>query len=163
MNWRQNTDIMHLSFNFAQQTFCGTYSTYVLLKTDSACKNVHNLVHDVVHQKDMFLQGTYLFRSFVILRQCVCHSFFGRSGHRPPSSEHVPRGTCSCICTWFVRTWNFTIACAIARTIFLIGPGFEPLTLYVIDFYGSRVWIPARAARSFRGSRVRFPGPDRPF
>ena len=40
------------------------YSTYVLLQADSACKNVHDLVHDVVTQKDMFLQGTYLFGSF---------------------------------------------------------------------------------------------------
>ena len=58
---------------------------------------------------------------------------------------------------------HLAIACTIARTIFSIGPGFEPLALHVIDFYGSRVRIPARAARSFRGSRVRFPGPDRPF
>ncbi len=41
---------------------------------------------------------------------------------------------------------HLAIACTIAQTIFLIGPGFEPLALHVIDFYGSRVRIPARAA-----------------
>ncbi len=58
---------------------------------------------------------------------------------------------------------HLVIACMITQMIVSIGPGFEPLALHVIDFYGSRVRIPARAARSFRGSRVRFPGPDRPF
>ena len=96
--------------------FFGMYSTYVLLQADSACKNVHGLVHDVVPQKRYVLQGTYHFGSFVIFKM-VCPSsvfFFGRSGRRPSSSGHVPRGTCSCICTCFVRTWSFTIACAIA-------------------------------------------------
>ena len=54
------------------------YSTYVLLQADSACKNVHDLVHDVVPQKDMFLQGTYLFGSFVIFKT-VCPSSVFRS------------------------------------------------------------------------------------
>ena len=39
----------------------GTYSTYLLLQADSACKNVHKLVHDVVPQKRYVMQGTYLF------------------------------------------------------------------------------------------------------
>ena len=32
------------------------YSTYVLLQADSACRNVHKLVHDVVPQKRYVLQ-----------------------------------------------------------------------------------------------------------
>ena len=74
------------------------YSTYVLLQADSACKNVHDLVHDVVPQKDMFLQGIYLFGSFVIFKTVCPSSVFGRSGRRPSSSGHVPRGTRTCIC-----------------------------------------------------------------
>ena len=51
------------------------YSTYVLLQADSACKNVHELVHDVVPQKRYVLQGTYLFGSFVILKWSVRRPF----------------------------------------------------------------------------------------
>ena len=114
MIWWQNTVIMHLSCKWAWWTFFGMYSTYVLLQADSACKNVHDLVHDVVPQKDMFLQGTYLFGSFVTFKTVCPSSVFGRSGRRPSSSGHVPCGTRSCICTYFVCTWNLTIACAIA-------------------------------------------------
>jgi hypothetical protein len=48
------------------------------------------------------------------LKRSVRRPFFVRSGRCPSSSGRVPRGTRSCICTCFVRTWNFTIACAIA-------------------------------------------------
>ena len=34
--------------NVHDEHFCSTYSTYVLLQADSACKKVRNLVHDVV-------------------------------------------------------------------------------------------------------------------
>ena len=68
------------------------YSTYVLLQADSACKNVHDLVHDVVPQKDMFLKGTYLFGSFVIFKT-VCLSSVFLVGlavvHRPADTFHV--------------------------------------------------------------------------
>ncbi len=114
MIWWQNTINMHSSCKWTWWAFSGMYSTYVLLQADSACKNVHDLVHDVVPQKDMFLQGTYLFGSFVTFETVCPSSVFGRSGRRPSSSGHVPRGTRSCICTCFMRTWNFTIACAIA-------------------------------------------------
>ena len=171
MNWRQNTNIMHLSCNFARRTFCGTYSTYVLLKADSDCKNVRNLVHDVVPWKRYVLQGTWSFWMIRHFKMVWSSSVFGRSVHRPSSSGHVPHGTRSCICSVSCTREilqsrarsHLAIACTIARTIFLIGPGFEPLALHLIDFYGSRVRIPARAAWSFRGTRVRFPGPDRPF
>ncbi len=56
-----NTDIMHLTCKCAQRTLCATYSTYALLKADSAGQNVHKLVHDVVPQKRYVVQGTYLF------------------------------------------------------------------------------------------------------
>ena len=61
MKWRKITDIMQLSCKHAWQTWSSTYSTYVLLQADSACKNVRNLVHDVVPWKRYVLQGTYLF------------------------------------------------------------------------------------------------------
>ncbi len=73
MIWWQNTFNMHLSCKWTWWAFSGMYSTYVLLQADSACKNVHELVHDVVPQKRYVLQGTYLFGSFVIFKM-VCPS-----------------------------------------------------------------------------------------
>ena len=172
MNWRQNTNIMHLSCNFARRTFCGTYSTYVLLKADSACKNVRNLVHDVVPWKRYVLQGTWSFRMFrhfwnglSVVRFLVGLAVV----RRPADTFHVElvRASARISCAREILRSRarspLAIACTIAQTIFSIGPGFEPLALHVIDFHGSRVRIPARAARSFRGSRVRFPGPDHTF
>ena len=67
------------------------YSTYLLLQADSACKNVHDLIHDVVPQKDMFLQGTYLFGSFVILKRSVRRPFLVGLAvvRRPADAFHV--------------------------------------------------------------------------
>ena len=83
------------------------------------------------------------------LKRSVRRPFFGRSGRRPSSSRHVPRGSRSCTCAYFARTWNFTIVYAIvfsdrisqsrARSYeqsFLVGPGFEPLALHAIFFVG---------------------------
>ncbi len=139
------------------------YSTYVLLQADSACKHEHDLVHDVVPQKDMFLQGTHLFGSFVIFKM-VCptsvfwsvwlssvvqrtHSTWNLYVHLHVFRVHVK---------FYDHVHNriLAISCMIVQIIFSIGPVFEPLALHVIDFYGSRVQIPAHAAQSFGGSRV---------
>ncbi len=144
MIWWQNTVTMHLSCKWAWWTFFGMYSTYVLLQADSACKNVHELVHDVVPQKRYVLQGTYLFGSFIIFKM-VCLSsifFFGRSGCRPSSVGHVPRGTRSCTCAYFVRTWIFMIVCAIAFS--------DRDRDRTNDLFGrSRVWTPGLACDLF--------------
>ena len=145
VNWRQNTDIMHLSCNFARRTFCGTYSTYVLLKADSACKNVHDLVHDVVPQKRYVLQGTYLFECFVIFKT-VCPSSVFSVGlavvRRPADTFHMELARAPVGISYareILRSRarsHLAIACPIVRTIFLVGPGFEPLALHAIFFVG---------------------------
>ena len=167
-----NTVIMHLSCKCSWWTFLGTYSRYVLWQADSACKNVRNLVHDVVPWKRYVLQGTWsfgMFRPFWNGLSVVHFSVDLAIIRRPADTFHVElvhasaRVSCAGeISRWCVRS-HLATACMIARTIFSSRPGFEPLALHVIDFYGSRVWIPARAARSFRGSRVRFLGPDHLF
>ncbi len=105
---------MHLSCKCSWWTFLGTYSMYVLLQADSACKNVHKLVHDVVPQKRYVLQGTYLFGSFVTFKTVCPLSVFWSVW--PSSVVQRTRSTCNLFvhCLYFVRTWNFTIACAIA-------------------------------------------------
>ena len=126
------------------------YSTYVLLQADSACKNVHDLVHDVVPQKDMFLQGTYLFGSFVTFETVCPSSVFGRSGRRPSSSGHIPRGVFSCICACFRTHVNFYDC-----TRDSISDRMHDCT---IDLFGrSRVQTPGLANDLFCGSRVRTP------
>ncbi len=160
MIWWQNTDIMQLSCKCAWWTFCSTYSTYVMLQADSSCKNVRKLVHYVVPQKKICSARNMFFSDD--------SSFLKWSVHRPLSSRHIPHGTCSCICAYFVQKLIFTIVCAIVlaitctivQMIFSVCPGFEPLALKTIYFCGSRVQTPARAAWSFSVSRVWFPGPD---
>ena len=121
-------------------------STYVLLQADSACKNVHDLVHDVVPQKDMFLQGPYLFGSFVIFKMVCPSSVFFLVGLAvvcsPADTFHVELVRASARISYAreilrssARSY-LVIACTIVRTIFLVGPGFEPLVLHVILFVG---------------------------
>ena len=142
------------------------YVFYIrIMKADSACKNVRNLIHDVVPWKRYVLQGTYLFEWFVIFKTVWPSSiFFGRSGRRPSSSGHVPRVTCSFICAYIVCTWNFTIVCAIVfsdrvhdRTNDLFSWSRVQTPGLARDlFCGSRVRFPGLAAWSFCGSRVQF-------
>ena len=143
MNWRQNTDIMHLSCNLARRTVCGTYSTYVLLKADSACENVHKLVHHVVPQKRYVVQGTYLFEWFVIFKTVCPSSIFFFWSVWPSSVVQRTRSMWNSF--MHLRTREnlrscarsyLAIACTIVRTIFLVGPGFEPLALHAIFFVG---------------------------
>ena len=164
MNWRQNTDIMHLSCNFARRTFCGTYSTYVLLKADSACKNVRNLVHDVVPWKRYVLQGTWSFRMFrhfwnglSVVRFSVGLAVV----RRPADMFHVELVRAS------ARTLIFTFMCGIVfrdrvhdRTNDLFSRSRVRTPGLAHDlFCWSRVRFPDLAAWSFCGSRVWFPDP----
>ena len=145
MNWRQNTDIMHLSCNFARRTFCGTYSTYILLKADSACKNVRNLVHDVVPWKRYVLQGTWSFRMFRHFWNglSVVRFSVGLAVVRHPADTFHVELVRACARILYAREIlrscarsYLAIACTIVRTIFLVGPGFEPLALHAIFFVG---------------------------
>ena len=90
-------------------------------------------------KKDMFCREHILFRWFIIFKTVCLSSIFGRSGRCPSSSRHVPRGTHLCICAYFVHMLIFTIVCTIVRTIFSIGPGFEPLALHTIFFVGQGI------------------------
>ena len=122
-------------------------------------------------EKDMFCKEHIFSNDLSFLKRSVHHPFFGRSGRRPSSSGHVPRGIRSCICMCFVRTWNFTIACAIAfsdrvhdrmndlfqsvqglnpwpcRWSIFMGPGFESLPVQHDLFVGPGFDSLARIAR----------------
>ncbi len=100
-------------------------------------------------KKDMFCKEHIFSDNLPFLKRSVRHPFCSRSGRRPSSSRHVPRGSRSCTCAYFIRTWNFRIVYAIvfsdrisrsrARSYersFLVGPGFEPLALHAIFFVG---------------------------
>ena len=142
MIWWQNTINMHLSCKWTWWAFSSMSSTYVLLQADSACKDVRKLVHDVVLQKRYVLQGTYLFRMICHFKMVCPSSVFGRSGHRPSSSGHVPHGTRSCTCAYFVRTWIFTIVRVIAFSNRVRG--------HTNDLFGrSRVRTPGLAHDQF--------------
>ena len=68
------------------------YSTYVLLQADSACKNVHDLIHDVVPQKDMFCREHIFSDHLSFLKRSGHHPFFLVSlavVHRPADEIHV--------------------------------------------------------------------------
>ena len=67
------------------------YSTYVLLQADSACKNVHDLVHDVVPQKICSCREHIFSDDSSFLKRSVRRPFFGQSGRRLSSSGHVPQ------------------------------------------------------------------------
>ena len=169
MNWRKNTDIMHLSCICARRTFCGTYSTYVLLQADLACKKVGNLVvHDVVPWTRYVLQGTYLFG--------LMHHFFEWSVHHPflvsltvichPADTFHVELVCASA-RIFVCTLIFTIVWAIVFSDCVHDCTNSPFGWSRVQtpglacdlFCGSRVRFPDLAAWSFCGSRVRFPDP----
>ena len=169
MIWWQNTVIMQLSCKCAWWAFCSTYSTYVVLQADSACKMHINWYMMWYLKKDMFCKEHDLFWWFVIFKMVCLSSVFWLVW---PSS--IIQRTHS---TWnsfvHLRVFSYAreilhscapshlaIACMIAQTIFSGGPGFELLALHTIDFCESRVQTPACAARSFCGSRVWFPGLD---
>ena len=52
------------------------YSTYVLLQADSACKNVHDLVHDVVPQKICSCREHIFSDHLSLLKRSVRRPFF---------------------------------------------------------------------------------------
>ena len=140
MIWWQFTFNMHLSCKWTWWAFSGMYSTYLLLQADSACKNVHNLVHDVVPQKDMFLQGTYLFGSFVIFKTVCPSSIFGQSGRCPSSSIRAAREPQICVGEGRMRATRPSRTPAIhtlESCVYLTR-------LFVISDSGSRVSFPAR-------------------
>ena len=130
------------------------YVFYILLQADSACRNVHNLVHCGTSKKICSARNIIFLNDSPFLKWSVHCPFFGRPGRHPSSSGHAPHGTRSCICMYFVRMLIFTIVsvivlaivCMIARAIFLVGPGFKPLALQHDLFCGSRVRTPALAA-----------------
>ena len=167
MIWWQNTVIMHLSCKWAWWTFFGTYSTYILLQADSACKNVHELAHDVVPQKDMFCKEHIHF-GWCIIFKMVC-----------PSSIFWSVWLSSII-QWTRSTWNSFVH----LHVFCMHVNFydhvcnhimDPVHDRINDLFnrsrvqtpglahdlicGSRVWFPNLAAWSFCGSRVWFPDP----
>ena len=108
-----NTVIMHLSCKCSWWTFLGTYSTYVLLQADSACKNVRNLVHDVVPWKRYVLQGTWSFRMFCHFwngLSVVCFSVGLAVVRRPADTFHVELVRAS-VCTLIFTIMHAIIFC----------------------------------------------------
>ncbi len=129
MIWRQNTDITHLSFNFARQTFCGTDSTYVLLKADSACQNVHKLVHDVVPQKICCARNISFWMICHFKMACPSSVFLvGLAIVRCPADTFHVELVRAFRHILYAReilrscSWSYlAIACTIVQTIFLVG------------------------------------------
>ena len=102
-------------------------------------------------KKDMLCKEHIFSNDSSFLKRSVCHPFFGRSRRCLSSSGHVPHGTRLCLCAYFVRTWNFTIVCAIVLS--------DRVHNHTNDLYSqSRVRTPGLARDLFCGSRVRFPG-----
>ena len=115
-------------------------------------------------KKDMFCKEHDLFRWFIIFKTICLSSIFWSVW--PSSVVQRTRSTWNSL-AYFVRTWNFTIVCAIVfsdhvhdRTNDLFSrsrvrtPGLARNL-----FCRSRVWFPDLAAWSFCGSRVWFPDP----
>ena len=136
---------MHLSCKCSWWTFLGTYSTYVLLQADSACKNVRNLVHDVVPWKRYVLQGTWSFRMFRHFWNglSVVRFSVGLAVVRRPADTFHVELVRACARILYAREIlrscarsYLAIACTIVWTIVLVGPGFEPLALQMIYFVG---------------------------
>ena len=149
MSWWQNPDIMHLLCKWAWWTFFGTYSTYLLLQADSACKNAHKLVHDVVPRKYV-LQGTYLFGWFVICKMVSPTSIFWSV-----LLSSVVQQTHS--------MWNSFVHLRVFRThVNFYDPVHDSISNRIHNctsnlFGWSRVWTPGLAHDLFCWSRVRFP------
>ena len=101
-------------------------------------------------KKDMFCRE-HIFFGWSVIFKTVCPSsvfFFGRSGRRPSSSGHIPRGTCLCICAhvnFYDHTRDRTSNCVHDRTNNLLGR--------------SRVWTPGLAAQSFLWVQRSIPWP----
>ena len=114
-------------------------------------------------EKDMFCKEHIFSNDLSFLKWSVRRPFYGRSGRRPSSSRHVPRGTRSCICAHvnFYDRARDCISRSRARSYersFQLVQGLNP-GLACDLFCGSRVQFPDLAAWSFCGSRVQFPDP----
>ncbi len=174
MIWWQNT-IMHLSCKCAWWAYCSTFSTYVLLQADSACKNVHKLVHDVVPQKDTFCREHMFFWLMPhFLNSLSAIHFFWLVW---PSMSVCP----SSVIQQTHSMWNLFVHLSVLCThvnyhdwlhnhmsdrvhdctnnLFSQSRVWTP-DLAAQSFCEDRVWAPALAVQSFCGSRVQFPGPD---
>ncbi len=103
-------------------------------------------------KKDMLCKEHIFSDNLSFLKWSVRRPFFGRSGHRPLSSGHVPHGTCSCICAYFVCMWNFMILCTITFS--------DRVHDCTNDLFGwSRVRTPGIAHDQFVGVKGLSPSP----